>query len=91
MYILRSANAERQKLWEVEIPVEDKNTVIRAEMIKGFQFLEYNDDNSCWWTGLINVNPNFDYVPDWFVNFMIKRVIYSMMDKISKREYYEND
>ena len=91
MYILRSANEERQNLWGIEVPAEDKSKVIRGEVVRGFQFLEYCDDNSCWFTGLMNVNPNFDYIPDWFVNFMIKRVIYGMMDKIGNKDFYEND
>ena len=75
MYLMRSANSDRMKKWQFEVPDENKDKVIRAEMVRGFQFLEYIDDNSCWLTGLMNVNPNFDYIPDWFVNFMIKRVI----------------
>ena len=51
-------------------------------MIKGFMFAQYIDDENCWFHGLINVNPNFAVIPDFLINFTVKRVIYIIMGKM---------
>ena len=60
-------------------------------MCKGFLLLEYIDEKSCWLTGFININPKFAYIPDWFLNYLVKRSIYSMTHRISEKENYENE
>jgi hypothetical protein len=60
-------------------------------MIKGFMYMERIDSESCWFHGFVNINPNFAYVPDWLVNFMVKRVVYVMIGKIKDKQFYENE
>ena len=59
-------------------------------MIKGFNFIEHIDENSCWVTGYYNVDPHFAYVPNWLYNFTLKRMIYVTIGKIHK-ECFENE
>jgi hypothetical protein len=59
MIILRSINQERSEDWETPIPENvDPYNIVRAEMIKGFWFIEAIDKDNCWFSGLMNVNPN---------------------------------
>lgn len=69
----------------------DNNIVVKGMMNSGFMYLEHIDDESCWMTGFINVDLNFAYIPDWFLNFIMKRVIYVMIGKISSKEMFENE
>lgn len=59
-------------------------------MIKGFNYVEHIDDKSCWYHGMINLNPHFALLPDWFFNFIIKRALYVMIGKIQNKEVFEN-
>jgi hypothetical protein len=83
-------NEEREKHWKTEIPTADESFV-RARMIKGFMYVEHIDDNNCWFHGYINVDPQFAYLPDWLINFSIKRVIYIIIGKLQNKEIFEND
>jgi hypothetical protein len=38
--ILRSANDDREKIWGLEIPKENPHQIVRANMIRGFMFME---------------------------------------------------
>ena len=55
--MLRSTNDERMNLLGIEIPLENPNKAVRADMVKGIMFLEYIDENSCCLSGLVNINP----------------------------------
>ena len=90
MIMLRSINNERSKHWGVEEPPENTE-FIRARMIKGFMYVEHIDDNNCWFHGYINIDPKFDYIPDFVINFTIKRVLYVLIGKLQSKEIFEND
>ena len=65
--------------------------LVRAECIKGFMYMEHIDDGSCWFHGYMNVNPNLSFMPDSFFNFLIKRIIYKIIDKLQGKETFEKD
>lgn len=60
-------------------------------MIRGCLYIEHIDENNCYMHGLMNVDPKFAYIPNWFLNMMIKRVFYVMIGKLSSKEIYENE
>lgn len=60
-------------------------------MIRAYNYIEYIDDESCWFHGMVNVNPNFSYVPDWLLNVLVKRAVYVMIGKIQNKEIFENE
>ena len=75
MIIIRSVNEERARLWDIEMPPEIDG-VVRGEIIKAFQYYEPIDAESCWYTSLINVDCKIEYVPNFLMNFTVKRVLY---------------
>jgi len=75
MIVIRSVNEERARLWDIELPSETPN-VVRGEMVKAFQFFEAIDSETCWYTSLINVDCKIQYVPDFLMNFTVKRILY---------------
>ena len=76
LLIQRSPDENKMKNWGFDLKPEDPERVVRADMCKGFTLLEYIDEDSCWLTGFININPKFAYIPDWFLNYLVKRSIY---------------
>jgi hypothetical protein len=91
MIMIRSLDDERKKTWELSddlIPKPDKS-VVRAN-IKGFMYIESIDANSCWFHGNMNINPNFTYMPDWFLNYVLKKVVNVMVIKLSKENIFDN-
>jgi hypothetical protein len=88
--ILRSVNEDREKLWGLEIPKENTHHIVRANMIRGFMFMEKIDEDSCWYNGFINMNPNVAFIPDSFFGFMVKRIIYVIIGKIRTKDMYHN-
>ena len=90
MVIIRSANAEREKHWQLKVAPED-GKLVRAEMVKGFMYVEEIDEQSCWFHGYINVNPKLALIPDWFLNFMVKRVVYKVMSKLQGKDAFEGN
>lgn len=91
MIIIRSVNEERQKHWQVDnMPPETPKTV-RAEMVKGFMYVEEIDAENCWFHGFINVNPKLAVVPDWFINFIVKRVVNKVIINMRSKDMFDND
>ena len=84
----RSINIERSKNWGTEIPPENPRFV-RAEMIKGFMYMEEIDQNSCWFHGFMNMNPKLALMPDWFFNFIIKRVVNVLIKKLQSKDFFD--
>lgn len=60
-------------------------------MQKSFTFIQKIDEESCWFNGMITINPKISYCPDWFLNVMVKRVFYIMIGRMSKKEFFETD
>lgn len=79
---MRQPTAERNKLWGVELPPENPRQVVRADWLIGFNYVQQIDENSCWFHGLLNIDPKFAYLPDWLLNFTIKRAVYVMVGSI---------
>lgn len=86
--MLRSVNEERAELWDISIPPQEDTQRVRAEMIKGYQYVEAIDKDSCWLNGLMNVDPKLTFIPNFFINFTVKRVLYIMSRKLSNKELY---
>ena len=72
------------------MPAENAK-LIRAEMVKGFMYLEYIDEENIWFHGFINVNPKLALIPDWFLNSIVKRVIDKVIIKMRDKGVFEND
>ena len=87
----RSANEERSKYWNAEIPPENPNELVRATINKAYYFIEHIDEENCRFHGMVNVNPNFAYIPDWFFNFVIKRALYIVIGKVQDKKNFENE
>jgi hypothetical protein len=84
MILIRSANDDRKKHWEISEsilpPLQDN--IVRGEMIKGFIYVEHIDSESCWFHGYINMNPRIQFMPDSFMNFVLKKIVGVMVKKI---------
>jgi hypothetical protein len=59
-------------------------------MIKGYMYIEHIDEDNCWYHGLINVDPMLGMIPNFLVNFMVKRIVYIMIGRIQNKEIFEN-
>ncbi len=80
---LRYANEERAKNWDFDMGVlNSHNAFVVARMIKGFMYVEHIDNDNCWFHGFINIDPNFSFIPDWVINFTVKRVLYVIIGKM---------
>ena len=92
LIMLRSMQAEDKVEWmgETAMPVEDP-ALVRAQMKKGFMYVEHIDNDSCWFHGYISIDPMFSYLPHWLLNFTIKRVLYIIIGKLQSKEIFEND
>ena len=64
---------------------------MRGTLKRGFKYIEEIDEDNCWYHGFINVNPNFKYLPNWVLNFSIKRVIYVIIGRLQSKEFFQND
>lgn len=73
------------------MPPEDPNTLVRGDLVKGFMYVEHIDQDSCWFHGYINFNPKFAYLPDWLLNFSVKRIMYVMIGRIQNKEVFEKE
>ena len=60
--------------------------MVRAN-IKGFVYVEHIDESSC---GCMNVNPNFAYMPHWFLNFILKRVVNVIVVKLREENVFDS-
>lgn len=79
--MLRSLNEDRGKVWGLLNPPLTEGFV-HAQMIKGFMYIEHIDEDHCWFHGMMNVDPKFAMLPDWLLNFTIKRVIFIIIGRI---------
>ena len=52
-------------------------------------YVEHIDDSSCWFHGMMNANPNFAYMPDWFLNFILKKVVNVIVIKLRKENVFD--
>ena len=64
--------------------------VVRAEVIKGFMYVEHIDDHSCWFHGFMNMNPKIQFMPDSFISFVLKKIVGVMVKKLQKESVFEN-
>jgi len=62
--------------------------IVRAEMDRGYVWLEPIDDNSCWMHSISRADPKMKLIPDWFLNWAFKRAAKIMMKKFNKKETY---
>ncbi len=53
-------------------------------------YIEHIDEDNCWYHGLINVDPMLGMIPNFLVNFMVKRIVYIMIGRIQNKEIFEN-
>ena len=60
-------------------------------MVKGILFLEYIDEETCSLSGMMNIDPNFSYIPSFVFNYLMRRIVYNTLCKLSEKDYYEND
>jgi hypothetical protein len=60
--------------------------VVRAN-IKGFVYVEHIDE---WFHGCMNVNPNFAYMPHWFLNFILKKVVNVIVVKLREENVFDS-
>ena len=90
MMIVRSLNQERSKYWGLEVPPEDPK-LVRAEMVKGFMYVEEIDADNCWFHGYMNINPKLALMPDMFLNAVIKRVVNKIIIKLRDSDVFDND
>ena len=37
------------------------------------------------------MNPNIAFFPDWFLNFVLKRVVNVVVGKLTDKEYYQKE
>lgn len=90
---IRSINFdERCDTWGADQDVlKERPEIVVAKMIRGFMYIEKNDDESCWYHGLMNVDPMFGFIPYMMINFMVKRIVYLMIGKIQNKEVFENE
>eukprot|EP00347_Sterkiella_histriomuscorum_P001077 403373418 len=91
LIMLRSMNDDRIKNWNIKNIPEASDGFVKAQMIKGFLFSEHIDENTCWFHGMMNVDPKFAIIPDWLINFTVKRLIYVIMGKLQKLKVVESD
>jgi len=52
-------------------------------------YIEFIDKDSCWFHGNMNINPNFAYMPDWFMNFVLKKIVSVMVIKLRKENVFD--
>ncbi len=72
MVMIRSVNEERQKQWELTSLPTVPEKVVRADVLKGFMYVEHIDQKSCWFHGFMNMNPKIQFMPDSFISFVLK-------------------
>ena len=63
--------------------------MVRAN-IKGFMYVEHIDESSCWFHSSMNINPNFAHMPDWFLNFILKKVVDVIVVKLRKENVFDS-
>ncbi|CDW82781.1 UNKNOWN [Stylonychia lemnae] len=91
MIMIRSFNDARKQNWGFDSNQIPKHNLVEATMERGFMYIEHIDDNSCWYHGMININPNFTFIPDWILNFTVKRMIYVIVGKLQNKDFFENE
>jgi len=89
--MLRSFNDQRKEVWGFDPKLVLEHNLVEATMHKGFMYVEHIDDNTCWYHGMINVDPNIALLPDWILNFTVKRLIYVVMGKMQNKDFFENE
>lgn len=67
-----------------EIP-PTKPGFVRMDMRKGYHFIEKLDDNRCRYTNIANSDPKLKLMPNWFFNFMAKKMCHKFLDLIQKK------
>ena len=90
MIIIRSINDDRQKYWQAEVPAENPK-LVRAEMVKGFMYIEEIDEGSCWFHGYMNLNPKLALIPDFFINAVVKRVVNKIIISLRSKDVFDNE
>lgn len=91
MVMIRSMDDQRKQSWNITDDIIPKPNVTVVRMnIRGFMYIEYIDENTCWYHGNMNVNPNFAYMPDWFLNFVLKKVVDVIVIKLRKENVFDN-
>jgi len=91
LIMLRSFNDRRKDIWGFDPKLVPQHNLVEATMHKGFMYMEHIDENSCWYHGMINIDPNFTFLPDWILNFTVKRLIYVIMGKMQNKDFFENE
>ena len=59
-------------------------------MIKGFMYVEHIDATSCWFHGYMNMNPKIQFMPDSFLNFVIKKIVNVIVKKLQREQIFED-
>ena len=49
------------------------------DIIKGYHYLEYIDENTTRYVCVLNVDPFLNYIPTWVINYFMTKVCYEEM------------
>ncbi len=91
LYMMRSLTDETAGELGMMLPPENEEEKVRAQMVKGFMYIEAIDKNSCMFHQYLNMNPKMKLMPDWLLNFSVKNVLYILINKLQNKEAFKNE
>ena len=81
LLINRELTKEREEMLGLRVPEARENSV-RAHLHKNYVYVEQEDPETTWISVLVNVDPSMSYIPDFLMNWTVKRVIYMIIGHI---------
>ena len=74
--MIRSLKQERY--FGLELSQQEAGFV-RMDIVKGYHYLEYIDENTTKYISIFNCDPQLDYIPQWLINYIMTKVCYDEM------------
>lgn len=84
----------KDKFFGLDIP-KPENGLVKMDIIRGYNYFQYIDENTTRFMGIFNADPHLAYVPDWLINHMASKICYDQLglvqqyaSKFKESEYY---
>lgn len=81
--VIKSTDEKGGDYFGVPIP-ETAEGHVRIEIKRGYHYFQRIDDNTTRYVTIFNTDPQLQYAPGWFMNFLMTKICYQMLVTIQE-------
>ena len=76
--VIKSTDEQGGDYFGVPIP-DTADGHVRIEIKRGYHYFQRIDDNTTRYVTIFNTDPQLQYAPGWFMNYLMTKICYQML------------